>query len=76
MRLTVNELKKKMNNLDENAEVFIERVEDVYFDKHGWETERIVFERDEKGNPIEYSDIFNASNAQGYINKLIIYAHI
>ena len=75
MKLTVGDLKRKIKDLKDDAEVLIERVEDVYFDKHGWEIERIVFQQDENLIPTEYSDVFNASQAQIYKNKIIIYAH-
>lgn len=38
--LTVGKLKKFLEEteLSDDAKVLIERVEDVYFEKHGWET--------------------------------------
>lgn len=38
--MTVKELRVFLasNNISDDAEVFVQRVEDVYFEKHGWET--------------------------------------
>jgi len=35
--LTVGKLKEKLNSFPETGGVYIQRVEDVYFEKHGWE---------------------------------------
>lgn len=41
--LTVGDLLKfiKNNNIPDHAPVFMQRVEDVYFEKHGWTTENM-----------------------------------
>ena len=36
--LTVGELKKYISGMPSDAKVLIQRVKDVYFEKHGWET--------------------------------------
>ena len=36
--LTVKQLKEVLDKLDENSLVYIQRVEDIYYEKHGWET--------------------------------------
>lgn len=41
MQLTVKRLKEKLANLNDHTIVYIERIEDVYFNKHGWETKNI-----------------------------------
>jgi hypothetical protein len=76
MKLTVKELKRKIENLHDDTEVFIERVEDIYFEHHNWTTERLVFSADKDNIPLEYVDYFGAS--QAYVTKdkkLIIGAH-
>jgi hypothetical protein len=50
----------------------------IYFEKGNWTTENIVFRRDEKGIPIDETDILRAS-CSGYSKeepKIIIFAHI
>ena len=37
--LTVGRLREAMKDLPDDAPVFYERIEDVYFEKHGWTTE-------------------------------------
>lgn len=71
MKLTVKQLKEKIKDLDDDVEVFMERVEDVYFDKHGWKTESITFSVELN----EYSDVFNAAQCTIFDNKLVILAH-
>ena len=75
MRLTVKQLKEKINDLPDETEVFIERVEDIYFEKHGWDTKRLIFQKDENGIPFEYHDFFNATQAQTDGKSVFIYAH-
>lgn len=36
--LTVGQLKKELENYPDDALVVSQRVEDVYYEKHGWET--------------------------------------
>jgi len=36
--MTVKELKRKIEELPDDMEVYYERIEDVYFDKYGWQT--------------------------------------
>lgn len=36
--LTVGQLRKAMEGLPDDAPVVYQRIEDVYFEKHGWET--------------------------------------
>lgn len=37
IELTVGELKKKLQNIDDKTLVCIQRIEDFYFIKNGWE---------------------------------------
>lgn len=36
--MTVGDLRKAIKGLPTNAPVYVERIHDMYFDKHGWET--------------------------------------
>ena len=76
MILTVGELRKKLRNIKDDVPVFIERIEDVYFEEYGWTTEQIIFQRDENNNPIDYTDIIKASSSSSTDKRVIIYAHI
>ena len=35
--LTVKMLKEVLTNLPDDTQVYVERIEDIYFDKYGWE---------------------------------------
>lgn len=76
MNYTVKQLRDKLQNLPDDAIVCIERVEDVYFEKHGWTTERKVFQYID-GEPYDYNDYFNAfcSTYLKEENRLVILAH-
>ena len=76
MVLTVGELKKKLRNIKDDVPVFIERIEDVYFEEYGWTTEQIIFQSDENGEPFDYTDIIKASSSSSSDKRVIIYAHI
>ena len=68
MQLTVKDLKKQIAELEDVAEVLIERVTDVHFEEHGWETTEIKF-------GAETADVFPAFCATKHQGKLIILAH-
>lgn len=42
--LTVGELRKRIADLPDDAKVFYQRIEDVYFKEHGWTTRNKVSE--------------------------------
>lgn len=44
--LTVGKLKQRLADLPDDTTVLIERVEDVYFEKHGWQTADFHFKGD------------------------------
>jgi len=46
--LTVGDLRKKLEGLDDDMPVYIQRIEDVYFNKHGWIPEELIFDPDDK----------------------------
>ena len=71
--MNVKQLKEKIQHLPDDTKVFMERVEDVYFDKHGWETQRVIFQGPIE-NPYEYTDCFEAEGT-AYDGKLIILGH-
>ena len=61
-RLTVKELRKFINqpDLDENAIVYMERVEDFYFKENGWKAKELLnifFPFEDKYN--EYIEVLN-----------------
>jgi len=78
MKLTVGELRKKLEGYSDDAPVFIERIEDVYFEKYGWKTNHIVFQRDEHGVPTDDTEIIQSSCivSSKKKDKFIILAHI
>ena len=39
--MTIKELRESIANLPDDGEVFIHRIEDVYFEKHGWKTKKM-----------------------------------
>ena len=67
--LTVGQLKSNLNNYDDDYPVYIERVEDIYFDKHGWQATTFEFEDGDKTTGVEATGI-GVSN-----DKVIIFAH-
>ena len=34
--MTIKELKEAISNLPDDGEVYVQRIEDKYFEKHGW----------------------------------------
>lgn len=74
MRLTVKELKEKIKDLDDDTIVYIERVEDIYFEKHNWETKKLIFGKLPSGYE-ESAIVFKASQCGSYKDKFVIYAH-
>jgi len=67
--LTVGQLKSYLNNYDDDYPVYIERVEDVYFEKHGWQVTTFEFKDGEKTTGVEATGT-GVSN-----DKVIIFAH-
>jgi len=61
MYMTVGDLKKALENVSDECEVRYQRIEDVYFDKNGWEPKKLLFNCygqyhylfDENGNVIK-----------------------
>ena len=37
----MGQLKKEIENLPNNAKVYYQRIEDIYFTKHNWETKKM-----------------------------------
>lgn len=70
MTLTVGDLRKKIELLSDDAIVHIERIEDVYFIKHGWETKTIGIHPDSNNYTQASQAVINAKD-----NELIILAH-
>lgn len=75
-KYTTGQLKKLLENIPDDAIVNIERVEDIYFDKYGWTTQRVVFQ-ELNDLPYEYNDYFPA-HCGIYLkdkNEMVILAH-
>ncbi len=66
MVLTAGELKKRIENMPDDMPVYYQRIEDVYFEKHGWEKEskKLVFDcygdQDPKDCMDDYVPAFSA----------------
>ncbi len=76
MKLTVKDLKDKLKNIPDDTLVYIERIEDVYFNKYNWTTTPLVFQRDKNGIVFDSTDIIDASSVTATPNRVIIFAHI
>lgn len=40
--LTVGQLRQVIQNLPDEAKVYYERIEDVYFNKYGWVSDKLI----------------------------------
>jgi hypothetical protein len=56
--LTVGELRKQLEGLPDDAPVFYQRIEDAYFDRHGWTADRIMPSPDFPGSVDDYIRAF------------------
>ena len=76
-KFIVKELKKVLEKCNDDTIVCMERIEDVYFNKNGWQTKNVVYQRNDKGDPIDEADYFEASGTSFRKNKneLIIMGH-
>ena len=57
MYLTAKELKETLKDLPDDALILYQRIDDIYFDLHKWETESIRWEENEL---CEYRQAFSA----------------
>lgn len=77
MYMTVGDLKKALMNVPDDAEVRYQRIEDVYFEKHGWDNcvkkLQFYFETD----PEEFSQYVEVHTAFLHIgdNVFVLNAH-
>ena len=69
MGLTVGDLKKSLEGIDDSLEVSIQRIEDIYFEKHGWSVCPLLWE------PEQYSEYISASSSYRNNDKFVINAH-
>jgi len=58
--LTVGELKKIIKNIPDDARVLYERIEDVYFQEHGWDGVVVYKKNDYIDQPDQYVQAFTA----------------
>ena len=42
--MTVGELRKALNDVPDDVVIAYQRIADVYFDKHGWLTHKLLFD--------------------------------
>lgn len=56
--LTVGELRARLEGVPDDALVLYQRIEDVYFETHGWKTVSLVWEREDEYS--EYVPSFSA----------------
>lgn len=61
MKLTVKELKKKIENCSDDTIIHIERIEDIYFEK-GIQTKNVIFQKNKNNEVIEDANYFEASS--------------
>ena len=74
-QFTVKDLKRALENSSDDDVVCIERIEDVYFDKHHWETETHDFIPDKPGlETVEFMEAFGVAKLKKK-KKFIIVAH-
>jgi len=81
--MNVKDLKKILENIPDNAEIVYERIEDEYFDEHGWEPIKLLtdpwFNRkfNVDSEDVEESDWIGAGDAfyNKEENKFKITAH-
>lgn len=58
-KYTVKDLKKDLIDIDDSTEVCVERIEDIYFEKYGWETLVYDFNKQNPGlETVEYLSSF------------------
>jgi len=73
--LTVGDLRSAMKDLPDNAKVYYQRIEDVYFEKHGWKPDLLVpddFMPDERELDNQYVRAFAGFKYDG---RLCLTAH-
>jgi len=56
MYLKAKDLRKALENVPDDVDVMYQRIEDVYFEKHGWEPVPMLFENDDS----DYIPAFSA----------------
>lgn len=59
--LTVGELKKRLEGVPDDTPVAYQRIEDIYFKKHGWDGIKMIFEQ--WGDHTSWSDYVAAWSA-------------
>jgi len=55
--MTAEDLKKALENVPDDTPVYYQRIEDIYFEKHGWKREWMSFDED---GTSEYTRAFSA----------------
>lgn len=73
--MTVGDIREKIKNMPDDARVYYQRIEDVYFDKHKWVADKVIpddFMPDERELDNEYIHAFCCFE---YSGDLYITAH-
>ncbi len=59
--LSVGGLREALKNVPDDMPLLYQRIEDVYFDQHGWEAHRLLWERTGAGDSLsDYVPVFSA----------------
>jgi len=75
MVYTAKQLKKALEGISDDTEICIERIEDVYFEKHNWETETKDWDKNNPGlETTVYMPAFGVVKIEDN-KKFIIVAH-
>ena len=75
--LTIKELKEAIKDLPEDTPVYYQRIEDVYFIKHGWDKTALSLVWDRIGGEDVYSEYTEAFSCYKHPDKdvFVINAH-
>ena len=61
--VTAGDLKKKLENIPDNAIIAYQRIEDVYFKEYGWSnaetTHNLLFDTDPQDDYDEYVEVYS-----------------
>jgi hypothetical protein len=75
--LTVKDLKEKIKDLPDETPVYYQRIEDVYFEKHGWDKSALSLLWEEFGDEKIFNDYIRAFSCYKHPDKevFVINAH-
>lgn len=73
MKYTVKDLKKALEQANDDDIVNIERIHDVYFEKYNWSSTEYFWNKDNKSDSTEFTEASGIARIKG---QFIIVAHI